>query len=88
MPSSDGIGEVVQHTASIHWIVYWPGALCALLAVNGPAARVTTEGLEYPLAGETLEPGSSRGVSNVVAGDAAVHVSHGVVLALGPGGAA
>jgi uncharacterized membrane protein YdbT with pleckstrin-like domain len=26
-------GEVVQHTASIHWIVYWPGALCALGAV-------------------------------------------------------
>jgi hypothetical protein len=26
-------GEVVQHTASIHWIVYWPGALCALGAL-------------------------------------------------------
>src|SRR5262245_49434021 len=23
-------GEVVKHSASIHWIVYWPGALCAL----------------------------------------------------------
>ena len=26
-------GEVVQHNASIHWIVYWPGALCALAAL-------------------------------------------------------
>ena len=23
-------GEVIKHSASIHWIVYWPGALCAL----------------------------------------------------------
>jgi uncharacterized membrane protein YdbT with pleckstrin-like domain len=26
-------GEEVRHTASIHWIVYWPGALCLLAAV-------------------------------------------------------
>jgi len=26
-------GEVVQHTASIHWIVYWPGGACALAAL-------------------------------------------------------
>jgi uncharacterized membrane protein YdbT with pleckstrin-like domain len=26
-------GEVVRHTASIHWIVYWPGAVCALAAL-------------------------------------------------------
>jgi uncharacterized membrane protein YdbT with pleckstrin-like domain len=26
-------GEVVRHTASIHWIVYWPGALAAIGAV-------------------------------------------------------
>jgi uncharacterized membrane protein YdbT with pleckstrin-like domain len=25
-------GEQVRHTASIHWIVYWPGALCLVLA--------------------------------------------------------
>ena len=42
-----------------------PGELVTLVAVNGPAEGVTTEGLAYPLRGETLEPGSSRGVSNV-----------------------
>jgi len=26
-------GETVRHTASIHWIVYWPGALCALAGI-------------------------------------------------------
>jgi uncharacterized membrane protein YdbT with pleckstrin-like domain len=26
-------GEVVRHTASAHWIVYWPGALCMIAAV-------------------------------------------------------
>jgi uncharacterized membrane protein YdbT with pleckstrin-like domain len=23
-------GEIVRHTAAIHWIVYWPAGLCAL----------------------------------------------------------
>src|SRR5439155_8771699 len=26
-------GEQVRHVSSIHWIVYWPGAAVALLAV-------------------------------------------------------
>jgi uncharacterized membrane protein YdbT with pleckstrin-like domain len=26
-------GEQVRHTSSIHWIVYWPGVVVALLAV-------------------------------------------------------
>jgi uncharacterized membrane protein YdbT with pleckstrin-like domain len=25
-------GEVVRHTASTHWIVYWPGAVCMVAA--------------------------------------------------------
>jgi len=63
-----------------------PGELCTLLAVNGPATGVTTEGLAYPLRGETLEPGSSRGVSNVFADKTAhVTVEDGVLLAVIPG---
>jgi thiamine pyrophosphokinase len=41
-----------------------PGSLCSLLAVDGPARGVITEGMRYPLRGEVLMPGSSRGVSN------------------------
>ena len=65
------------------------GELVTLLALGGPAVGVTTDGLEYPLSDETLEPGSSRGVSNVFAGaEARVTVLNGVVLAVRPGAAA
>lgn len=41
------------------------GDLVSLLPLGGPAAGVTTEGLRYRLAGEPLELGRSRGLSNV-----------------------
>jgi thiamine pyrophosphokinase len=63
-----------------------PGELVSLLALHGPAEGVRTEGLAYPLAGETLEPGSSRGISNVLTtGAARVSVERGVLLAIRPG---
>jgi len=63
-----------------------PGELVSLLALHGPAEGVVTEGLAYPLRGETLEPGTSRGVSNVFeAPSARVTVASGVLLALRPG---
>src|SRR5436309_9049971 len=43
------------------------GALVTLLPVNGDADGVTTEGLRYPLRGETLRFGRARGLSNEVA---------------------
>jgi thiamine pyrophosphokinase len=63
-----------------------PGELVTLVAVNGPALGVSTEGLAYPLRGETLEPGSTRGVSNVFASDMAlITIAGGVLLAIRPG---
>ena len=41
--------------------------LISLFALHGPAGASRPKGLRYPLRGETLEPGSSRGVSNVFA---------------------
>ncbi len=62
-----------------------PGSLCTLLAAGGAARGITTQGLQYPLVGEDLEPGSSRGVSNVFVGSvASVAVDHGVLLAVQP----
>jgi len=62
------------------------GELLSLLALHGPAVGVATEGLRYPLRGETLEPGSTRGVSNVfVAPQARVSLERGVLLAVRPG---
>jgi thiamine pyrophosphokinase len=62
------------------------GELVSLLALHGSAEGVWTEGLAYELRGETLEPGSSRGVSNVLTtGRATVSVERGVLLAIRPG---
>ena len=40
------------------------GAIVSLLPVDGPAAGIVTEGLEYPLRDEALAPGPARGLSN------------------------
>lgn len=47
------------------------GDLVSLLPLAGTARGVVTEGLRYPLDGEALRFGRSRGVSNEVVGDAA-----------------
>jgi thiamine pyrophosphokinase len=61
------------------------GDLVTLLAVGGPAHGVVTAGLRYPLHGETLHPGSTRGVSNeIVEPVASVEVAAGVLLAVLP----
>jgi thiamine pyrophosphokinase len=61
------------------------GDLCTLLPVAGPATGVRTEGLLYPLHGETLVPGSTRGVSNeFVDTSARVELESGVLLVILP----
>jgi thiamine pyrophosphokinase len=63
-----------------------PGELVSLIPLHGTAEGVTTEGLRYPLRGEMLEAGSSRGVSNVFAAErATVSLKSGVLLAIRPG---
>ena len=62
-----------------------PGDLVTLLPLHGPAEGVRTEGLAYPLRGEALAPGSTRGVSNVLVGhEARVTLDRGVLLAIQP----
>ncbi len=63
-----------------------PGELVSLVAAHGPARGVTTTGLAYPLSGETLEPGSTRGVSNeLTSARAHLSVTEGALLAIQPG---
>ena len=63
-----------------------PGAVLTLLALGGPASGVTTTGLRWPLRAETLQPGSTRGVSNeIVSGPVRVEIAGGSLLAVGPG---
>lgn len=62
-----------------------PGAVVSLVPVGGPAEKVTTGGLRFPLDRETLDPFATRGVSNELA-TATCHVSvrRGVLLLIVP----
>jgi thiamine pyrophosphokinase len=62
------------------------GEIVALLALHGPVHGIVTHGLLYPLQGESLVPGSTRGLSNeLVASRASVQVGEGTLLVLQPG---
>jgi thiamine pyrophosphokinase len=62
-----------------------PGETISLFALHGPATGVVTEGLVYPLRGETLGAGTSRGVSNVFAASGGrIALETGVILAVRP----
>ena len=79
----DAVAHVVRGTRTLSGT---PGDDLTLLPVHGAAEGVTTEGLEYPLRGETLPAGTSRGVSNVFsASEAHITVEHGCLLAVRPG---
>ncbi|MGE5529834.1 MAG: thiamine diphosphokinase [Patescibacteria group bacterium] len=60
----------------------YPGRLLSLVPLAGIAEGVATEGLRYPLQGEDLLPGRSRGVHNEFLGaEAAVSLRKGSLLA-------
>ena len=62
-------------------------ATVTLLAVNGPAVGVTTTGLTFALNDETLQPWSSRGLSNRIESDVtlcSVSVQRGALLIIRP----
>jgi thiamine pyrophosphokinase len=62
------------------------GELVSLLPVHGPAGGIHTSGLRYPLDGETLQAGTTRGVSNVVdAQPAEVRLGTGTLAVVLPG---
>jgi thiamine pyrophosphokinase len=59
------------------------GDIVSLLPLTSDVAGVVTEGLEYPLRGETLRFGPARGVSNVMLGEVArVSVSDGLLTVI------
>jgi thiamine pyrophosphokinase len=62
-----------------------PGDVVTILPLHGDAVGVRTEGLEYPLRGEMLRAGTTRGVSNVLLGrEATVSIEEGTVLVVRP----
>jgi thiamine pyrophosphokinase len=63
-----------------------PGDRLSLLPVHGPARRVVTDGLRYPLDNEDLVSGTTRGCSNeFVADTARVALEEGILLCILPG---
>jgi len=59
------------------------GDIVSLLPLTSDVAGVVTEGLEYPLQGETLRFGPARGVSNVMLGEVArVSISSGLLIVI------
>jgi thiamine pyrophosphokinase len=83
------IGPALAHVIrGKRMLVGEPGELLSLLPLHGPVEGVRTDGLLYPLAGETLEPGTSRGVSNEFTAPAAtISLERGTLLAVRPGSA-
>jgi len=58
-----------------------PGETVSLIPLAGDVEGVRTEGLEYPLAGERLRFGATRGVSNVLtATQATIEIERGTLL--------
>ena len=80
------LGDALVHVVRVErGLSGTEGELVSLFALNGPARGITTDGLLYPLRGETLVPGSSRGLSNVfTGGDARISVEQGLLLAVRP----
>ena len=73
---------VVRRTARLHGS---SGELITLVPTGGPALGVTTSGLRWPLSGEDLPFGTTRGVSNEFAAPlATVTLSQGCLLAVQP----
>ncbi|WCO65634.1 thiamine diphosphokinase [Iamia majanohamensis] len=75
----------VQATRDVVRVDGRPGELVSLLPWAGAARGVTTEGLRWALDDFTLDPGSTRGVSNEVArAPARVALSEGTLLVVRP----
>jgi thiamine pyrophosphokinase len=73
---------VVHDKAVLHGA---PGDLLTLLPVGGPASGVRTTGLRFPLDGERLDAGTTRGVSNELAETSAtITVDEGALLVVQP----
>jgi thiamine pyrophosphokinase len=80
----DGSQELFLLTAGNHSVVKGqPGDTLSLIPLVGDVSGVITNGLEYPLSDETLQFGSSRGVSNVLILDQAhIFFRQGLLLCI------
>lgn len=79
----DGIQEIHFLHCDQLTIVGKPGDTVSLIPLGGDAIGVSAQGLEYPLHGDRLLFGSTRGVSNVLLGESAqVSLEQGHLLCI------
>ncbi|MBN2148587.1 MAG: thiamine diphosphokinase [Anaerolineales bacterium] len=78
----DGNQEItILHSGETLVLHGQPGDTVSLIPLRGDGQAITTRGLEYPLAQETLAFGSPRGVSNVLLGEQAeIYLAAGTLL--------
>lgn len=80
--SDRGWAYVVRRRRILHGD---PGVIVTILAVGGDASGVSTRGLKWNLERETLTPGSTRGVSNVMTAPVTdIRVESGALLVIFP----
>jgi len=78
----DGVQEVflIRSQATLEG---QPGETVSLLPLGGPARGIHTQGLRYPLHGETLYPEHTRGISNeLVTSQAHIRLESGLLLCI------
>jgi thiamine pyrophosphokinase len=80
----DGVEEAFfcrEHKREQAQVTGAPGDFVSLLPWDGAAAGVVTEGLRWPLHGETLHPERTRGISNEMLNErASVRIESGLLL--------
>lgn len=77
-----GRAHVVRGRRILHGDV---GDMVTLIPMGGPVRGLTTRGLKWDLDGDSLYPGTSRGVSNELTGPVAdIRVEEGCLLAVMP----
>ena len=79
----DAYVVVAQGGRPPHVVTGSAGSLVTLIPAGDDAVGVTTVGLQYPLHGETLHRGTTRGVSNVLVGETgSVVLDRGTLLVI------
>ncbi len=73
----------IIHCGKTYTLTDDPGQRVSLLPLAGNAEKVTLNGFAYPLQNETLQFGTSRGISNILESErATIYLERGILLCI------